>query len=314
VHPDAPAGERNLLFRNDKVPLTALEKDLIAIDEGPHTGEDGIANARGYTVAGLQLGFATSLPAFAWGYPFGDRPADLEPCADTRISFMPCMDQLGVDVVVQAEANPGRWASVQPGGWQPLEWMASTWRSVADPTVGFDYNVTAHMVGNLLDLPFDGQTAITARTGEAPPRRYVGNGVFDAEYDVAEYRVYVGDKDEFVQLAPWVTGDGPRDELMDVAARLAPGSGDELENDYLETAVWTDFAAAQVEGRRPPAGESDAGASDAGESAAGEPRGGTAPVLPATGGGAATGALALLAGLSLLPGRWRHRCRKGERP
>ncbi len=110
VNQDAPAGEKNLLFRNDKVPLTALEKDLIAIDEGPATGDAARANAAGVEVAGFRLGFATSLPAFAWGYDFAQRPADLEPCADVRISYMPCMDALGVDVVVQAEANPGRWA------------------------------------------------------------------------------------------------------------------------------------------------------------------------------------------------------------
>ncbi|MEI2644177.1 MAG: hypothetical protein V9G10_18235 [Candidatus Nanopelagicales bacterium] len=34
----APDGMKNLLFRNEKVPLTALEKDLIGLDEGPRSG------------------------------------------------------------------------------------------------------------------------------------------------------------------------------------------------------------------------------------------------------------------------------------
>jgi glycerophosphoryl diester phosphodiesterase len=241
VDADAPAGEKNLLFRNDKVPLTALEKDLIAIDEGPATGDEARSNAAGVEVAGFRLGFATSLPAFAWGFDFGQRPSNLEPCADVRISYMPCMDALGVDVVVQAEANPGRWAVEQAGGWQPLEWMESTWRSVSEPGVKFRYNITPHMVGNLLDLPFDGQSAITQRGASAPLRHYVGNTEFNPATDPAEYQHNVGGKPEFIALAPWVTPDAPRDELRATGAKLAPGSGDALENDYLETAVWADL-------------------------------------------------------------------------
>jgi hypothetical protein len=241
VNPEAPAGEKNLLFRNDKVPITSLERDLIAIDEGPATGDEARANAAGVEVAGFRLGFATSLPAFAWGYDFGQRPAELEPCLDVRISYMPCMDALGVDVVVQAEANPGRWAFEQAGGWQPLEWMDSTWRSVAEPTVKFRYNITPHMVGNLLDLVFDGQSAITKRGANAPLRHYVGNLEFNPATDPAEYQVYAGGKPEFLVLAPWVTADAPRDALRATGARLAAGSNDPLENDYLETAIWADL-------------------------------------------------------------------------
>jgi glycerophosphoryl diester phosphodiesterase len=242
VDPDAPAGMRNLVFANHKVPITDLERDLIGLDEGPATGPEARANAAGAEVAGLRLGFATSLPAFRWGYDFGERPDDLAPCADVRTTYMPCMDALGVDVVVQAEANPGRWAHTVPGGWQPLEWMESTWRSVADPTVGFRFNVTAHLVGNLFDIPFDGQSAITARGAAAAPARYVGNGVFEPGRDAEAYRVHVGDKREFLVLADWVVPDDDRDVLRAVAAALAPGSGDPRENDYLETAVWADLA------------------------------------------------------------------------
>lgn len=241
VHPDAPRGETNLLFRNEKVPLTQIETAVLGLDEGPAEGEAGIANAAGYEVAGFRLGFATSLPAFQWGYPFGERPADFDPCADIRVSYMPCMDALGVDVVVQAEANPGRWAQYYAGGWQPLEWMASTWRTVAEPTVGFRYNVTAHMVGNLLDLTFDGQSAITKRDAHAAPRHYVGNLEFEDGVDVGWYRAFRGEKTEFLVLAPWVVDDAPRSQLADVGARLAPGSRDPLHNDYLETAVWADL-------------------------------------------------------------------------
>lgn len=241
VNPNAPEFERNLLFRNEKVPLTALEKDLLGLDEGPAAGPEALANAAGVEVAGFRLGFATSLPAFQYGYPFGQRPDDFEPCADLRVSYAACQDALGVEVMIQADANPGRWATdLQTGGWQPLEWMGSTWRAVADPTVGFRYNVTPMMTGNLFDLVFDGQSAITGRGANAEPRRYVGNAA-PGPRDPVEYAVYAGDKREFLALAPWAAPDGPRDELTAAAARLAPGSGAATENRYVEAVIFADL-------------------------------------------------------------------------
>ena len=37
VNRSAPDGNQNLLFANEKVPLTPLEKDLIGLDEGPRS-------------------------------------------------------------------------------------------------------------------------------------------------------------------------------------------------------------------------------------------------------------------------------------
>jgi hypothetical protein len=105
------------------------------------------------------------------------------------------------------------------------------------------------MVGNLADLVFDGQTAITQRDLRGPrgagKRRasctYVGNDRFLPAEDPAEYEVYAGPKREFLGLAPWAVPDAPRDELRAVGAALAPGSGAKRENDYLETAVIADL-------------------------------------------------------------------------
>ncbi|HTL23597.1 MAG TPA: hypothetical protein VL281_06130 [Mycobacteriales bacterium] len=234
THPAAPAGAKNLLFRNEKVPLTSTEQTLLALDEGPVTGPAALANARGWVVAGHRLGFGTSLPAFAWGYEFGKRPKGFRPCADIRTSYASCMDSLGVDTLVQAEANNGRWTgNGGMGYWQPLEWMQSAWRSVADPTLRIRYAVNPFMVGNLLDMPFDGQSAILARGAHRTPRTYVGNTVPE--------RLESGLKPQFLALAPWVRRDGPRADLLAQSARLAPGSGDAQENDYLETAVYADL-------------------------------------------------------------------------
>ncbi|HVT36103.1 MAG TPA: hypothetical protein VHE37_10975 [Nevskiaceae bacterium] len=240
IHPDAPVGAKNLLFKNEKVPLTDIEKNLIALDQGPSTGEAARANAAGYTVAGWHLGFATSLPAFAWGYDYGNAPPAGDPCADVTVSYMRCMDALGVEVVVQAEANPGRWAANAANGWQPLEWMNSAWRTVNDAHVQFTYNINPMMTGNLLDLPFDGQSAITHR-GTGGSAHYIGNLEFIDGTDLPAYQPYVGDHASFAALAPWVTPDTSRAALTATGSALAPGSGDALENDYLETAVWADL-------------------------------------------------------------------------
>lgn len=52
---------------------------------------------------------------------------------------------------------------------------------------------------------------------------------------------YAGRKTEFLAIVPWVTADAPRDQLRDTARKLAPGSGDPLENDYVETAIAADL-------------------------------------------------------------------------
>ena len=247
AHPDAPEGERNLLARNEKVPLTEMELGLLGLAEGPLTGEAAMSNAGWTDVAGFRVGFATSLPAFAYGYPFGERPGDFDPFADLRASYATAQDALGVDVMIQADANPGPWAApTDPahggtGAWQPLEWMSSSWRAVADPTVGFAYNVTPMMTGNLLDLMFDGQSSITGRYASARTGvRFVGNAERGPD-DPVEYEVYTGDKAEMLAVSPWVAPDAPRDELVAVTRALSPGSGSPLENGYVETAIYADL-------------------------------------------------------------------------
>lgn len=252
VTPDGPRPLRNVVASNKKVPLTSIE-NLISLTPGPSTGPDAIENVRPYKIPGTKakMSFATSLPAFVYNggdvTPFGEAPdPGIDPCSDTSKYYMYCLDKLGTNLVMQDEANPGEWAT--PSGWQPLEWMSSTWRAVADPTVSFDYNVTPHMVGNLADLPFDGQTAITQRglkgpRGAKPSKakcNYVGNSSFHPG-DPAEQEVYAGPKREFLGLAPWVVPDMSRDTLRDVGATLDPGSGSPRENDYLETAVVADL-------------------------------------------------------------------------
>jgi hypothetical protein len=237
-----PAMLRNVAARNRKVPLTSIEQ-VLQLTPGPSRGAAARANLRPYRLPGTRarLGFATSLPAFVYGAP---APGG-DPCADVAQTYMRCLDRLGANLVIQADANPGAWTGPDGDGierWQPLSWMTSTWRAVADPTVSFDYNVTPMLVGNLGDLVFDGQTAITQRglTG-GPGCHYVGNASWIAGEDRPDLTGEAGPKTQFLALAPWVAPDGPRDALRALSARLAPGSRDPLENDYLETAVVADL-------------------------------------------------------------------------
>ncbi len=254
VREEGPRPLRNVVAQNKKVPLTPIEEQL-QLTPGPSTGPDAIENLRPFRIPGTdaRIGFATSKPAFEYDgdaspSSFGQALAPgIDPCSDTDAYYMRCLDRLGTNLVMQDEANGGgQWPGTSgEGAWQPLEWMRSTWRTAADPTVSFAYNVTPFMVGNLADLGFDGQTSITQRGLDANPGcHYIGNSSFmpgPPENDPARLQPYAGPKGEFLAIVPWVRPDGPRDELREVGGRLAPGSGDQLENDYLETAIVADL-------------------------------------------------------------------------
>jgi len=241
VRSDGPDVLRNVVASNRKVPLTPIENQL-QFTPGPSTGPEAVANLRPYALpgTGARIGFATSLPAFVYGNP----PPRTDPCSDTSLYYMRCLDRLGANLVLQDEANPGRWTGADGDGveqWQPLSWMSSTSRTVTDPSVTFDYNVTAMMVGNLADLPFDGQTAITQRGLGGAGCHYVGNTAFVAGEDRPDLRTSAGAQPQFLAIAPWVVPDGARGTLRQVGAALAPGSGSPLENDYAETAIVADL-------------------------------------------------------------------------
>ena len=197
---------RNVLARNLKVPLTPIEQAL-ALTAGPSAGAAARANLRPYRLpgTGARLGFATSLPAF----PTATRPPATTRARTSRDWYMRCLDRLGANVVIQADANPGAWTGPDGDGierWQPLSWMTSTWRAAADPSVRFAYNVTPMLVGNLGDLVFDGQSAITQRGGaRGPGCHYIGNAHVGRRRGPARTSpTRPGPKTEFLAIAPWV--------------------------------------------------------------------------------------------------------------
>jgi hypothetical protein len=233
---------RNAVATNQKVPLTALET-FLGFAAGPAHGPAARANLRPYRLPGTQarLGIATSLPAFVYGSP----PAGVDPCSDTSAYYMRCLDRLGANIVIQDEANPGRWTGAdgnQIEQWQPLSWMSSTYRAVSDSSVHFAYNVTAMMVGNLADLVFDGQSAITQRGGaRGRGCAYIGNRQFVPGEDQAAFRRYAGLRRSFLAIAPWVVSDRSRAALRAVGAQLAPASGAAREDNYVQTSLIADL-------------------------------------------------------------------------
>jgi len=248
VSREGPAPLRNVVATNKKVPVTPFE-EMLQVSNGPNSGPEGRANLRPFHLphTHAKVGFATSLPAFRFGYDYGKPPPGTPPCTDIASYYMRCLSKLGTNVVIQDEANEGRWAGTGgQGAWQPLEWMGSSWRDVTDDGIRIKYNITPFMVGNLADLVFDGQSSIAQRR-RALGRgcSYIGNRHFmpgSPENDPRKFKSYAERKRQFLALAPWVVpGSSDRDRLRRVAGHLAPRSGSRIENDYLETALIADL-------------------------------------------------------------------------
>jgi hypothetical protein len=234
VHHGQPAPLANLLADNDKVPLTGFELAL-GFGAGPRSGAAARANLRPVSIpgTGARLGLATSLPAFEYG-----PPGRAHACDDVAVTYMRCLDRLGANVLIQADANDGAWTGVDGREmWQPLSWMGSAYRAVSDRSVRFTYAVNPFMVGNLADTPFDGQSAILQRGHRGPGCEYIGNRTFVPAQDLARYRSYAGPKSQFLALAPWVAT-GSRVRLRPIGAGLAAGTSSRR---YVQTAVVADL-------------------------------------------------------------------------
>ena len=238
VHRDEPAPIANLIATNRKLPLTSFEQAL-GLAPGPSRGPAARANLRPVTIPGTaaHLGFATSLPAFV----YGPRSPGHE-CDDVSVTYVRCLDRMGANVLIQADANDGQWTG--PDGsdpnerWQPLSWMGSAWRAVSDPSVRFAYSINPMMVGNLSDTPFDGQSAILERGRRGEGCHYVGNRAFVPGEDDPAVGRYAGPKPQFLALAPWAVPDRPRPALRTVGAALASDTG---RYHYVQTALVADL-------------------------------------------------------------------------
>ncbi len=154
----------------------------------------------------------------------------------------------GANVILQPEAFDS-WA------FTTTEWSPDVFKEGGFATLQkqpeFALNVNASMTGNLIDITFDGQTAILGRKEKTPP------GPLGPDNAFAGQNPDTG----FLAVAPWIVPDpGIADPSMSLAARraalvtagvaLLPGSGipcagplvpGACENGYREAVVWTDL-------------------------------------------------------------------------
>jgi len=190
--------------------------------------------------------------------------------------YIKILDEKGCDIFLQPDANAGAWASVGGlGRWQPDEWTSSTigsiqtnyfWGCMNPHEKLFEiaqeggecefmriditwrksivYNVNPMMTGNLFEVSFDGQSAITGRDKRA--RRdinYVGLPPLDEMKEGGEKRFPEGG---FILLGPWrfdvpknLPLEEQREKLMELQKTLFQGG--ENENKYLSTVLGADL-------------------------------------------------------------------------
>ena len=154
-------------------------------------------------------------------------------------SYVAKIDTLGAQIVVQNDANDGEWCALGSGGdWQPREWMGSIFGALGTQFPHVRYDVCPMMTGNLYDVPFDGQTAITAKdpTAGAPAMSFVG--VDDAPYP-----------GRFLAVSRWVMDDpgrtNPQATVVQRRAILTQKSKDLVEgaaaaDQYVESLLHAD--------------------------------------------------------------------------
>lgn len=235
IHRHDPPALANLIADNRKVPLTSFEQAL-GFSPGPSGGAPARRNLEPVALpgTGARLGIATSLPAFEYG-----TATRAHACDDVARTYMRCLDRLGANVVIQADANDGAWTGSDGSDslehWQPLSWMGSAYRAVTDPGVHFAYAVNPFMVGNLADTPFDGQSAILQRGLRGRGCHYAGDARFVSGDDDPVNRAYAGNKPQYLAVAPWVVPDAGRGTLR--------AAGDALlrSDRYVQTALVADL-------------------------------------------------------------------------
>lgn len=160
-------------------------------------------------------------------------------------SYLNWLVGLGANVIIQPDANDGLWAN-NPNDWQPDSWLASTMGCIQPIYTTLVYNVNPMMTGNLFDVVFDGQSAITARIDTRASRsiNYIGNNSLTPDYDA------LYPKGGFLVLGPWVIADpGITDTTMTLSQRRAilAQEGESLTqsgtnpNQYISTIVWADI-------------------------------------------------------------------------
>ena len=229
VRRHGPPMLRNVVARNLKVPLTPIEQAL-ALTPGPEHGPRPRAPTCGPTGCRAR-GRASGSRRACRPSPTATCPRGTDPCTDTARWYMRCLDRLGANVVVQADANPGavdrprrrRHRAVAAAVVDDVD-VAGDGRPVGALRLQRHADARRQPRRPRLRRPERDHPARRARAGRAATtsatprssRARTGPDLTDE----------AGPKTEFLAIAPWVARDGPRAALRAVSARLAPGSGD----------------------------------------------------------------------------------------
>ncbi len=183
------------------------------------------------------------------------------------------LDKKGCDVLLQPDANSGAWAT--DGGlgyWQPLEWLSSTMGSIQTKKYigcpnphqslfikkegikcnfeeiniqlkSIKYNVNPMMTGNLFEVSFDGQTAITGRDKRAKRDiNYIG---LPKLQDLTFEGKIMFEDGGFILLGPWsfdlssLTPEEQQNKSRELQKTLY--QGEKNEGKYLSTILIADL-------------------------------------------------------------------------
>ena len=177
----------------------------------------------------LSPGMLTGLRVFPT--PVGDLGVAISLDA-FRPEVIAWLEARGCTVLLQPDANGSPWTGKEglyPAGQtprdQPLAWLESSWQITATSRQ-IRYAVNPMVVGNLLDLSFDGQSAITGPAAE---------GLEPCSYVMTESRP------GFLALMPWVLAGGGPEALRAAGQQRKAGSGHALENTYLTGVLHADL-------------------------------------------------------------------------
>jgi predicted amidohydrolase len=184
-----------LLGSADKVHLTELEGQT-----GLDFSSGSLAELRAYPTPVGTLGIAISLDAF-------------------KSDVIQKLEGQGADILVQPDANGQSWVERESGTRsnrdQPLAWLDSAWNMVQQSKT-LKYALNPMVVGNFLDAPFDGQSAIIGKAKTSDPQQSY---------------VLTPPRGGFLALMPWVATGTP-DELRNVGKKLGIGSKHSYQNAY----------------------------------------------------------------------------------
>ncbi len=147
-------------------------------------------------------------------------------------------EELGAQIMVQPDANPGNWASVVSGNdtWFPDNWAAGNWMHT-QKYPSLRYNITPMMTGNLYDFNFDGQASIIADTSAHDIQNgFVGQSPRLGFLAVGQWAI----ADPVVE-DPGLSIEERRNILIQRSKAMAPYSGTPLENAYSESVLYADL-------------------------------------------------------------------------